>query len=346
MANTILGWDIGGAHLKSVLIDDTGRVLRVWQLACPLWQGLDKLSAAIEAVRYALDEATQVHAVTMTGELADIFPDRKSGVRQITQLMVSKFDNLRFYAGSAGFVEADEIATHLEQIASANWFASAEFLAHQVGSALFVDIGSTTADLVPLHDGRVQNKGYSDAERMQHDELVYTGVIRTPLMALGSHVPFAGGMSALAAEHFATTADIYRLTGELQEEYDLAVTADGTDKTLENSTRRIARMICRDLDEAPLEQWKALAFAFRQLQLDRLGHAALQLYSRHFANGPQPLIGAGAGSFLTRALAKQLGKDYLDAGHFVTALTPELSQSAAICFPAYAVARLALESVI
>ena len=342
MVNTVLGWDIGGAHLKAVLVDDFGTVQRVWQLACPLWQGLDKLSVASDEVWRSLQQFPTLHAVTMTGELADIFPDRKIGVLQITQLMAEKFDSLHVYAGPAGFIHPDNVFGHHEQIASANWHASAQFLARQVPSALFVDIGSTTADLIPLHAGKVQNRGYSDAERMHHEELVYTGVVRTPLMALGSHVPFAGRMCPLAAEHFATTADIYRITGELEPVFDVAATADEADKSVASSVRRIARMICRDLDEATLEEWETLAYAFRRLQLDKLEHAVERQVSQHALDASAPLIGAGAGSFLVQALAQKLGRDYREAGDFVSASTPDLSQSAAVCFPAYAVARLAL----
>lgn len=341
MANTFLGWDIGGAHLKAVLVDESGMAFRVWQLPCPLWQGLGKLAASLDAVLQNVQQKPVQHAVTMTGELADIFTDRKAGVRSIAETIAGKLPDTLFYAGPAGFLRLDDITEHLQQIASANWFASAQFLARQVDSALFVDIGSTTSDLVPLHEGRVRNKGYSDAERMQHEELVYTGVIRTPLMSMGSHVAFAGQNCPLAAEHFATAADVYRVTGELDETIDLAPTADGAAKTWESSARRIARMICRDLEDASHEQWKSLALAFRQLQLDKLANAA----SRQLSQLPvtAPFIGAGAGSFLAKALSQQLGREYLEARDFVTASTPAISESAAVCFPAYAVARLALE---
>lgn len=341
MANTVLGWDIGGAHLKAVLIGEAGLALRVWQIATPLWQGLDKLTAALDAVRETLDVIPQLHAVTMTGELSDIFPDRKSGVQQISQVMSQRFDNLRFYAGPIGFTLLDDIAAYHCQIASANWFASAAFIAEQVPNALFVDLGSTTCDLIPLYERKVQNQGYSDAERMQYEELVYTGVVRTPLMALGSHVSFAGKQWPLAAEHFATAADVYRLTSELEERYDLAATADGADKTLQDSARRLARMICHEVADAPLQSWIDLAYAFRQLQLDKLALAIRRKYSMHVQFLDGPIIGAGVGSFLLEVLAQQLGHEYFDAAFFVSAATPELSQSATICFPAYAVARLA-----
>ena len=346
MVNTVLGWDIGGAHLKAVLINEDGKALRVWQIASPLWQGLEKLIAAIDEVRHGLDKNQYQHAVTMTGELADIFPDRKSGVQQIAQVMSERFDNLRFYAGPVGFVSLDNIPAHYAHIASANWFASAAFIATQVKSGLFVDLGSTTCDLIPMYDGQVQNRGYSDAERMQYEELVYTGVVRTPLMSLGSHVPFAGTRCPLAAEHFATTADVYRLTGELEEKQDMAATADGAGKTLQESARRLARMLCHDVADAPIEQWIDLAFAFKQLQLDKLEHAARGQYSTHAQQLDGPIIGAGAGSFLLKALVQLLERDYCDAAVFISATTPELSKSVAVCFPAYAVARLAQGNVV
>lgn len=344
MANIVVGWDIGGAHLKAVLLDETGMAHQVWQLACPLWQGLERLSEAVDEVLESLEQEPALHAVTMTGELVDMFPDRKSGVRSIAQVMAGKVEEPYFYAGQKGFVPAEAVPSRLEYIASANWHASAQFLAHQVGTALFVDIGSTTSDFIPLVDGEVQNRGYIDAERMQHEELVYTGVVRTPLMALGSHVSFAGRQGALAAEHFATTADVYRLTGELDEAYDLAPTADGADKSAESSVRRIARMLCRDLDDLSLDDWKAVASAFRQMQLSKLEHAALHQFSRHSLS-TAPLIAAGAGSFLAQALSKQLGREYRDVGEYVVAGTSRMLRSAAVCFPAYAVARLALESL-
>jgi len=342
MPNTVLGWDIGGAHLKAVLIDENGKALHAWQLATPLWQGLGKLTTAMDAICNELGTAPDMHAVTMTGELADIFADRKSGVQQISRAVDAKLDSPRFYAGPKGFVGLDGVLHHSMQIASANWYASAAYIAQQVPGGLFIDMGSTTCDLIPLYDGRVCNRGYSDAERMQHEELVYTGVVRTPLMALASHIAFDGRQYPLAAEHFATTADVYRLTAELDESHDLADTADGKGKTMEDSARRLARMLCHDVAEASIEQWIKLAYAFRQCQLDRLMAAANSQYAAHVPYLDGPIIGAGAGSFLVDSLAKHTGREYRAVADFITTKTTDSAHGAAVCFPAYAVAQLAL----
>ena len=72
---TIIGWDIGGAHLKAARAEN-GRITRALTVACPLWQGLDQLDSAFAEARAAIGEAN-AHAVTMTGELCDAFASRQ-----------------------------------------------------------------------------------------------------------------------------------------------------------------------------------------------------------------------------------------------------------------------------
>lgn len=343
--DAVVGWDVGGAHLKAALLNTRGAALQVWQLPCPLWQGLDALHQAVAAVLPQIGQAPLCHAITMTGELADIFPNRNTGVRQIADVMLQHLgDAVRFYAGGQGFVTAAALGPYAAAIASANWLASAQFLASQVQSGLLVDIGSTTADLVPLADGKPCHRGTTDAERMHYEELVYTGVVRTALMALGPRIPFAGEWQPLAAEYFATTADVYRLTGDLLAADDMASTADGGGKTIEDSARRLARMLGRDLDDAPPAAWVTLAHAFKQQQIERLQYAVQRCFSRNIIDAQAPIIGAGAGRFLVRELARRLERPYLDATELLDAQMDDARRVAGVCLPAYAVARLALDA--
>ena len=71
--------------------------------------------------------------------------------------------------------------------------------------ALFVDIGSTTTDLMPVAMARCTHSGYTDAERLACGELVYTGMTRSFVMALATRAPFAGSWTTLAAEYFASS---------------------------------------------------------------------------------------------------------------------------------------------
>lgn len=344
---SMLGWDVGGAHLKAALVDSDGYALQVIQVACPLWLGLHELNDAIDKVLERLSHVPAQHAITMTGELADIFPDRHSGVMKIIDVMNTHLHCLpSFYAGSIGLIDSVETSTHIKEIASANWLASSAYIASQVTQGMLVDIGSTTADFILLSGGKPQNRGYADGERMQYEELVYTGVVRTPLMSLGNQVPFAGEWQIVAAEHFATTADVYRLTGELIENEDMVPPADGTGKTPHDSARRLARMIGRDYMDAPHHAWVELAHGFRQLQLNTLKSAAMRNLSRSLIDAKAPLIGAGAGSFLVAEVAKQLGRDYIDISSLIKAHNEQAQRWASVCLPAYAIAyMLAKEAV-
>ena len=339
----IVGWDIGGAHVKAVLVE-AGRARDAVQLACPLWRGMDHLQQAVSTVMARYHGRRLSHAVTMTGELADIFPDRPSGVRMISDQMRSLLGTapLAIYAGPHGLLHERPSEPLLTAIASANWHASAVFVASRSRDGLLIDIGSTTSDIIPLQAGRPCFSGYSDAERLATQELVYSGIVRTPVMAVARRAPFAGTWQGLAAEHFATMADVYRLTGELPNGVDMADTADGAGKTPEASARRLARMIGRDVEEASAADWKQLAVFFRSRQLAMLESALLGVLSRVPMPVEVPLLAAGSGRFLVHRLAARLGRPCVDVDTLMQA-DSACRDWLAVCLPAYAVASL-LES--
>ena len=341
---TCIGWDIGGAHLKAVLFDETRKVQAAQQIYCPLWQGLAQLEAAVQAVLSVW--RAELHAVTMTGELADIFENRQQGVEQIV-LLLSKLlpGKVSYYAGKRGLTDANSAIKAWADVASMNWLASAQFTALHVSDALFVDIGSTTTDIVPIYRAKPQVQAYSDAARMQCDELVYTGVIRTPLMAVAQKVKVGNQLSHVAAEYFATTADVYTLSGDLSLEDNVASTADGADKTMYSCARRIARMVGCDVNDAELSAWSKLALEFKQHQINQIKAAMQNQLSRQKKTAESCIIGAGAGSFLVKEIAHQLGYAYQDVQHFIDADKPDVKKMAAVCFPAYAVGFLALSGM-
>ncbi|HEY4173950.1 MAG TPA: hydantoinase/oxoprolinase, partial [Rhodopila sp.] len=120
----IIGWDIGGAHVKAACIQD-GRVTAVQQHPCPLWLGADRLAPILQTLIETFGPA-DLHIATMTGELADVFPDRRTGVLAITDALTQALPtDLRLYAGRHGVITPSEASAHISDIASANWHASA-----------------------------------------------------------------------------------------------------------------------------------------------------------------------------------------------------------------------------
>ena len=329
---TIIGWDVGGAHLKAARAED-GRVIGVAQLPCPLWLGLDRLRAALAEAAAQLGAADR-YAATMTGELADVFASRAEGVDAITAALAAALgaDRLAIWAGPDGFVPTDRVQAHVAGIASANWHATASLAARTTPDALLVDIGSTTTDLVPIVGGRLAACGFSDAERLACGELVYTGIARSFVMTLAERVPFAGTWTPLACEYFASAADVYCVLGELPDGADLLPAADGRAKTEAASMARLARMVGRDAADAPPAAWRALAAFLAEAQLRRIADAAALVLSRAGLPEAAPVLGCGVGAHLASRLAVRLGRRY-------RALFDDAS--AAVCAPAVAVALLA-----
>src|SRR5262252_7785993 len=210
----VIGWDVGGAHLKVARAED-GCIVDAVQVASPLRLGLERLAQAFIDAKARIGSGN-LHVVTMTGELADTF---------------------------------------------------ASLAARAVRTALLVDIGSTTTDLVPIVTGSVAARGYTDAERLAAGELVYTGMVRSFAMAVAERAPFAGRWSPLINENFATMADVHRILGQLPDGVDQMATPDGRAKSIEASRARLARMIGCDMDDASGTAWSMLARWFAEGQI-------------------------------------------------------------------------------
>ena len=344
-----VGWDIGGAHVKAAIINPEGRIIAVYQQPCPLWKGIEQLRRAVDIIMRTLTDENYCHAITMTGELVDLFDHREDGVKQIIDTMAMLLPEQRclIFAGKQGFLKAEQVESrHYQAIASANWFASASFAAQKVDSGLLVDIGSTTTDILLINGGSVLAEGYTDYQRLLSQELIYTGVVRTAVMAIAQTAIDEGQEIGLMAEYFATMADVYRITGELDELHDQSETADGAEKTIKASARRLSRMIGCDFFPDELPRWQRFAENIRTRQLQKIQQGcerqlvARGAYEQGFSKN-SPLIGAGIGRFLVKEIALNLGHPYLDFSDFFSEAQSQTGITSADCAPALAVAYLA-----
>ena len=336
----VVGWDIGGAHLKAARAEN-GCIVDAVQIASPLRLGLERLAQSFAEAKARMGTADR-HVVTMTGELADTFASRAEGVLSLTEAALRELSPARvtIYAGRAGFVAPADAGRHIADIASANWFASASVVGKAIGSALFMDMGSTTTDIVPVLDGAVAGRGYTDAERLAHGELVYTGLVRSFLMATADRAPFAGCWTGLIRENFATMADVHRILGLLPEGADQMTTADGRPKTVAASQARIARMVGRDVDDADAPAWAALAQWFAEAQIRAATDGAMLVLSQGSLPAGAPIVAAGVGAAVVREVARRLGRDSVDFGS-VLDVAPRARPAASDSAPAAALAVLA-----
>jgi probable H4MPT-linked C1 transfer pathway protein len=310
----VIGWDIGGAHVKAARLH-RGELVDAVQWPCPLWQGLDRLDAVLALAQSRWpDLAGQDHAVTMTGEMVDAFADREDGVRRISARLAAALPWPRFFAGDAGWCDAESAGSAWDRIASCNWLATAWHVAQAFADqeGLMVDIGSTTTDLIAFRRGRVLTTSRSDAQRLQSRELEYHGVVRTPLCALARRIAWRDAEHNVMNEFFATTADVYRLTGELAAGHDQQPSADGAAKDLPHTRARLSRMIGLDPRDGTEDDWLGFARTWRARQCAVL-RDAIDHVGRANALTPDALVvGAGCGAFLVPELVPEgwRGRDY------------------------------------
>lgn len=334
--NIRAGIDVGGAHLKVAIADGT-RLVAVQQFRCRLWLGLEKLDTALRKAAPMLANAKSI-AVTMTGELSDVFPDRTVGVETIVRRITAEFgEGVRFWIGPRGLGAASDALAHPRDVGSTNFLATAAFAARTHADALVIDFGSTTADIIPIRDGRAIPAGLTDATRQTTGELVYTGYSRTAVMGVATRAPFRGKWVTLAREYLATMADVRRILGTDLSEIDQQATADGKDKSVESSIVRMARMLGRDASEGSFEDWQTVAAYVREEQLRSIHDGALQVISRAALPRSAPVIAAGIGAPDVAGIGTRLNRRVIPFAELAGA-PPELAIWATACAPAVSLA--------
>ncbi|WP_456484295.1 hydantoinase/oxoprolinase family protein [Methanopyrus kandleri] len=304
-----LGLDVGGAHTDAALVryDEKGgkvMVLGTDRVYLPMWKKKKRLKKTIKRIVHKFKP--DVVGLTMTGELADAFNTRREGVEYIVRTVTSACHAPVYVVTSDGStVPPEEALRRWREVASANWRATAEVLAHvRPGSYLLVDLGSTTLDLIPIIRGEVAAEGRTDLERMKNGELAYLGALRTPIPFLLREVEIDGEPVPISYEYFSIVADALLLLGEIDPEDYTPETPDGRGKSPEECARRLARTVCSDPEELGWESVMDLAkAAVRALLGQLLKHIELKLQE----HGLDTVVAAGAGDFLVEMACKRIG---------------------------------------
>ncbi|MBS0234777.1 MAG: hypothetical protein JSR99_14960 [Proteobacteria bacterium] len=333
MAKATVGLDVGGAHLKIARVENS-RIIAVRQIACPLWQGLDRLDVALGEAG-AVIAGAEIFAITMTAELTEIFESREAGVVAIIQRLQEHLrGTLRIYMGLKGFASPQSACGDPLSVASANFLATAALVAQRRSKALLIDMGSTTIDIIACD----RPLGLTDAERLQTGELVYTGLTRTPVSSVATRAPLAGQWQGLARDAFATMADVRRVLGTLPDDVDHHAATDGRGKSQEESLARFARGFGRDAEMRHLATWQASAAYVAERQLRSIHDGALQVLSRP-GTDVESVVTAGIGASAVAQITFRLGLPSISFGDLIEA--PEDQRLwATRCAPAVAVGLL------
>jgi hypothetical protein len=329
MTRPVLGLDIGGANLKAAHTSGAAR-----SVPFALWRDPGGLEAALDRL-IAEMPAFDALAVTMTGELCDCFASKREGVNHILDAVEGRSRDVRVWTNEGEFVDVPTARREALKVASANWLALATFAGRYVpeGPALLIDIGTTTTDIIPLVNGVPVPRTRTDPARLASGELLYRGWKRTPLCAMTGN--------DRAAELFATMYDVCLVLNLAPEDANDRDTADSQPATRPWAERRLARMMCADLETSTSQDRVGLAEECFEEFRSEVENCVGKVCDR-LGTGVTTVIHSGSGRLFKHLDLETCCAEFGDRPRSI-ALAMELGDAISAAACAYAVAVLVQE---
>ena len=278
----IAGFDIGGANTDLAVIDfDNGEIknIEVDFAYLPMWSNNDDLSQVLIELIEKICPVSEIDAVgiSMTAELVDAYDTKKDGVLDVVRKCEDTFECPIAYVGIDGMMSQEEIEKTPLKAAAANWIATAQIATLISDNCIFIDTGSTTTDIIPIKEGSECAIGKSDFDRSATGELVYTGTLRTNLASFLDKVELNGKEYRVASELFAQTADVYMVLDLITQEDYVCDTFDGEGKSKIECARRIARVVCADLEMLSMDDIVEMSKFIHQKQVEQIADGLKQV---------------------------------------------------------------------
>ncbi|MEE8401499.1 MAG: hydantoinase/oxoprolinase family protein [Candidatus Hydrothermarchaeaceae archaeon] len=232
----------------------------------PLWKKKGEFAAFLQGLK----EDADMVGITMTAELSDVFSSREEGINYIVSVCEDVFEAPVYLTLDETLLKAGDIPNPLD-IAAANWVASIHFLKKKFSEGILIDCGSTTTDIIPFSAS--QKYPRRDIDRIKSEQLVYTGILRTPVNTIVDAIPFGGEMVHISSEYFAITADVYTILGLIPSGAYSCDTPDGRGKSRSESMQRISRLLCADFEEVGTEAVMDICRYVKERQVEKIASA-------------------------------------------------------------------------
>ena len=317
----IAGFDIGGANTDLAIIDfEDGEIknIEVDFEYLPMWSNNDELSHVLIELIEKICPVSEIDAVgiSMTAELVDAYDTKKDGVLDVVRKCEETFTCPIAYVGVDGMLSKDEIEKTPLKAAAANWIATAQIATLISDNCIFIDTGSTTTDIIPIRDAKECAIGKSDFDRSATGELVYTGTLRTNLASFLDKVELNEKEYRVASELFAQTADVYMVLDLITEKDYICDTFDGEGKSKMDCARRIARVVCADLEMLSMEDIVEMSEFIHQKQVEQIADGLKQV---HETQNLDLIVTTGLGKdILDRPAAELLGLEVKSMGDILS----------------------------
>lgn len=253
--------DIGGANTK--IFDGSYRTYYF-----PFWKKKNEFCDFLENLKLN----PEILGVTITAECADCFGDKCEGINFILDALEKKFKcEILVLSNSLSFkmLSVEDARKFPYDVASSNFIASGLYFGKKEKNGVLIDIGSTTTDMIPVRNGKIYSKT-TDLERLQNNNLIYTGVLRTNTAAIVNKVYVDGKKTKISSELFSITADVYSIIGDITEKDYSCETPDGKGKNVVECRKRLARIVCSDLNELSDKNINEIAEYIKKEQIKQI----------------------------------------------------------------------------
>lgn len=303
----IAGFDIGGANTDLAIVDFENHKIKNIEVGfkyLPMWSNNDSLGETLVKLIEDICPLDSIDAVgvSMTAELVDAYDTKKEGVLDVVKKCEKVFNCPLAFVGINGLLSSEDIRLRPLDAAAPNWIATAQIATLINDNCIFIDTGSTTTDIIPIKEGKECAIGRSDFERLSTGELIYSGTLRTNLASFLDKVKFNNMEYRVSSELFAQTADVYMVLDKIAIEDYVCDTYDGEGKSKIECMRRIARVLCSDLDNLNQEDIMEIANFIYKEQIKQIADGLNQVSQKQNLDS---IITTGLGKDI---LGKEAGK--------------------------------------
>jgi len=324
----VLGLDIGGANTKAAFLKTqkgTTQELRTSLEYFPVWKNeKNQLPRVIEKLKARLTTSTALDGVgvTITAELSDAYMTKKEGIHHVLDCITAVFGDVSLFVldVQANLLPVKDARKEPLSVASANWAATGWMISQVIKNCIVVDVGSTTASIIPVINGKIAVEGRTDLEKIGNGELVYSGSLRTNVATIVNAIPVHGTRARVSSEMFAQSGDVHLMLDNIKEEEYTVETCDGRGKTRRESMARLARVVCADIDMLTEQEIVGMAKFVYDKQVEQIAGGLNQVYERIkplLQEKIRVVVTGLARNFLARKAAEKVGLDVMDMSKVV-----------------------------
>ncbi len=332
-----LGIDIGGAHIKLIGLDKKRSVCFADYRKCYVWMGLNNLKKEFKYINDLNFDKKIICGITMTAELCDIFKNKKIGANQISDLCKKLKYNFLFYSTQKNTFTRN-VKDNYKSIICMNWHAVARYFLKYYKNLIIIDFGSTTTDFICIKDGVISNVGVDDLSRLSEGELIYTGVMRTPLFSIEKKVDYKNKVYHIIPELFSSTSDLYRVNNFINKNFDIDDEADHQGKSLTKSLIRISRSFAIDYSHKNQKLLFDLSKILIKKQIKMIDDNIEILKEKKSYKKNLPILFSGIGRSILIKMCRQ--KKKLEVKSLINANSKKFEEISIQHMPAYCVAQL------